>query len=310
MTMSTLIILSMTLGACGGGSSTPASTSTVPPATAASAATVQETTANTTVVPAASTEAVAATVDAAQAVVAAAQLNVTIDCAGGGTALYQASGVSAAELTNGQLNTGENITVTFNACTSAAGAATVSGAMNLAVISATSTELDVNTTTSNVVVSTPRGNVTLNGGSSITRSIVTSGTMTTTTTQWQTPNFSVATAFNSRNRSFDFTNIDWTYSVTTTNGVVSGTSHSGTISLSATLPDGSFSITESTQGSVSFDPSTGLPTSGSWTITLPNNVITVTIANGSATVGIKWDGDSTTDKTYTFTIGTLADSAG
>jgi hypothetical protein len=309
------LALGLALSACGGGSGDAAVTT--PPATAASAATVQETSANTSVVPAASTEALDETIFAAQASVAtilSGQASQTVNCPGGGTAMIAVTGaLPLATLTNGQFDAGETYTLTYTDCKGALGRASVNGQMTLTVNEASSTpgntHLALATATTNVVVSLPRGNLTLNGASTVTRDVVTTANTTVTTTHWVTPSFTVVTAFGARTSTFAFTNVDRTRVVTRTNNVVTSTTHSGTCTLSATLPNGSFTVTESTTGTVTFDAN-GVPTSGTWTYVLPHNTIVVTIGNGIATVTVDWGSDGTIDRTYTFQINDLAAQAG
>ena len=303
------LALSLALSACGGGSGSDGS-ATTPPATAASAAMVQETSSNTSVVPAASTEALSEAIDTtAQMAIEAGQASRTFNCAGGGSVQYQVTGPDLALLTNGAFDTGEVYTLTYSACKRAVGRASVSGTLTLTVNNATATHWELATATNNVVVTLPRGNVTLNGASTMTRDIVTNGATTVTTTRWITPNFTVATAFGGRSSTFTFSDVDRTRVVTVTGGTVTSTTHSGKCTLSATLPNGSFTVTESTTGIVTFDAN-GVPTAGIWTYLLPHNTIVVTVGNGVATVTVDWGPDGSIDRTYTFQINDLAAQAG
>jgi hypothetical protein len=54
----------------------------------------------------------------------------------------------------------------------------------------------------------------------------------------------------------------------------------------------------------------GTPTSGMWTVTLPRQVITVSVANGIATIALDYGRDGTIDRTFTVPAPQLAGSAG
>jgi len=80
----------------------------------------------------------------------------------------------------------------------------------------------------------------------------------------------------------------------------SARSRSGTITIDAQLPNGSWTVTTATQGAVSYDAN-GVPTQGAWTITLPHNIIGISVVPGTLTVTVDWGADGTIDRTWTFT---------
>jgi hypothetical protein len=303
------LALALALAGCGGGDSTPAATTTTTPPTAASAQTVQTTTANTTTVPESATSANDTIVSASQAVVAAGQAGATITCAGGGTAVYQVTAPTLALATNGQFDTGENYSLTFTNCTAATGLDSVNGSLTLNVVAASATELSLATATNDIVVTEPRGTVTLNGSSTFDRTITTSGATTTTASEWKTPSYTIVTAFNARTSTYTFTDIDLTRTVVTTSGTVTSIACSGTGTFSAVLPDGTFTVTETTQGNVLFDAQ-GTPTQGSWTLVLPHNTIMISISGGVATVSVDYGSLGIVDKVYTFQVTDLETEAG
>jgi len=293
------------LTACGGGSSDP----TPPPSTAVSADGAKNASANTASIPNDTATAMSEVVKAAEAVVASGQASLTVSCPGGGTAVYQVTGPNAALLLNHQLDQGENYSLTYNACRSASGAATVNGSMTLFVASKTADSITLETATNNVVVTLPHSDVTLNGASTISSTIQVNGNTTTTTTHWVTPNFSVTTHRNGRTTSFAYNNVDITRTVVVTNGVVTSTSINGTATLAWTWPGGSFSITLATQGTVGCDPD-GTPTQGTWTIVFPHDRIVLTIVPGTVTLAVDYGNDGTIDRTYVFTVNELMNEAG
>jgi len=296
--------LSVLLAACGGGSD-----DSPPPSTAVTADAAKNASANSTAIPNDGATAMSATIATAEAVVAAGSASATIACPGGGTAVYQVTGPNAALLLNHQFDEGENYSLTYNNCRSANGAAAVNGSMTLVVTSKTADSITLDTATNNVVVSLPHGDVALNGSSTITRTITTAGNTTTTTTHWVTPNFSVTSHRNGRTSSFAFTNVDITRSIVVTNGVVTSTSYNGTSTLSWTWPNGSFSVTFATQGTVGCDAD-GTPTQGTWIITLPNNRLILAVVPGMVTLSVDYGNDGSIDRIYTFTVTDLMNSAG
>jgi hypothetical protein len=293
------------LAACGGGGDD----NPPPPSNSVSSDAAKNLGANTASGPNESVTAMSAVVTTAESVVAAGLASVAIACPGGGTAVYQVTGPNAALLLNHQLDQGENYSITYNACRNAAGTASITGSVSLLVATKTADSLELDLATNNVVVSQPQGDVVLNGSSTLTRTVQTSGNTTTTTTHWVTPNFSVISHRNGRTTSFAYTNVDITHTVVATNGMVTSTSYSGTATLTWTWPNGSFSVTLATQGSVGCDAN-GTPTQGIWIITLPNDRITLTVVPGTVTLAVDYGKDGTIDKLYTFTVTDMMNEAG
>jgi hypothetical protein len=301
-TLGTLSLVAM-LAACGGGSDVPAPSNNV------SADGAKNASANTAAIPNDSATALSAVISTAEAVVAAGSATAIISCPGGGTASYMVTGPDAALLLNHQLDQGENYSLVFNNCRSANGASAVNGAFTLNVTAKTADSITVDTATNNVVVSLPRGDIVLNGSSTISRTIQTAGNVTTITTHWVTPNFSVVSHRNGRTTSFSYTNVDITRTVVLTNGQFTSASYSGTSTLSWMWPGGSFSVTFATQGTVGCMED-GTPTQGTMTITLPNDRITITVVPGTVTVTVDFGKDGTIDRTYIFTVTELMNGAG
>lgn len=290
------------LAACGGGGDGGADTTV-------SAETAQAMSANSAVLPEDSGAAAATLLTTTQAVVAGGQASQTVACAGGGTAVFSVSGGSLASIANGQLDAGEVYSVTYNACKGSAGAATLNGTATLSVVSAAAGSVEVSTATQGIVVTLPQRTLTLNGSSTLAQTVVSNGATTTTTSRWTSPQIVVTSQRNARSSQFTLSAVDLTRSISVTNGVVSARSGSGTHTMSAVLPNGSWSITTATQGAVSYDAN-GVPTQGAWTITLPNNRIGVAVVPGTLTVTLDHGPDGTIDRTWVFTTTTLAAEAG
>lgn len=291
------------LAACGGGGDDAGSTTNV------SQETAQAMSANSAVVPADTTEAAATVLATTQAVVAGGQASQTINCAGGGTALFTVTGGSLASISNGVLDAGEVYSVSYAACRGSAGAASLDGTATLTVVSAAAGVTEVSTATQGIVVTLPQRTLTLNGNSTLSQTVATNGATTTTTSRWTSPQIVVTSQRNARNSSFTLTNVDLTRSIAVTGGVVSARSSSGTHTMSAVLPNASWTITTATQGAVSYDAN-GVPTQGAWTITLPNNRIGVSVVPGTVTVTVDYGADGTIDRTYIFNATTLVAEAG
>lgn len=289
------------LAACGGGGDDAGT-----PVTGVTQSQAQAMSANSAVVPTDTTDAAAVLLSTTQAVVAGGTASATFNCAGGGTAVFTATG---SNLGNRQLDAGEVYDVTYNACAGSSGAAALTGNARLTVVSASGGNVEVDTTTQNLQVALPLRTLTFNGSSTLSRTVATVGADTTTTNRWTSPSIVVQSVRSGRTSTFTLTNVDLTRSFTTSNGVITARSSSGTHTMNAQLPNGSWTITTATQGAVSYDAN-GVPTQGAWTITLPNNRIGVSVVPGTLTVTVDFGADGTIDRTYTFTTATLVVEAG
>jgi hypothetical protein len=292
------------LSACGGGGSDDAaSTDTTP-----SAETAQSVSANGMVVSEDAADATSETLKTTQAVVAGAQASQTYACAGGGTAVYTVTGSSGAALTNGALDTGETYSLTFTACRGSAGAASLDGTMTLAVTAASTAAVTVQTSTQGIVVALPNRTLTLNGSSTLAQAVTTNGASVVTTNRWTSAQVLLTSVRNARSSSLTLSGIDFTRSVTATGGVIGGSTGNGTLTMAVNLPNGAWTATIATHGTVNYDAS-GLPTQGRWQITLPYNRIDLQLATGSATITVDHGPDGTIDRTWTYTVNTLAAQA-
>ncbi len=297
--------LAVLLSACGGGGSDAGA-----PGNAVSQTQAEQMSANSAVIPSDSVESQATVLATTRAVVAAGSASQTIACAGGGTAVFTVTGGNVGSVTNGQLDAGEVYSVTYTNCTGAAGAASLNGVATMTVVAASPTSTQVTTATQNLQVTLPQRTITVNGTSTFTETVADNGGgVVVTTHHWTSPQIVVTSVRNARTSTFTLSNVDQTRAVTTTNGVISARTRSGTITIDAQLPNGSWTITTATQGAVSFDAN-GVPTQGSWTITLPNNIIGITVVPGTLTVTADWGADGTIDRTWTFTNVQIGSAAG
>lgn len=297
------VLLSL-LTACGGGGEDAGA-----PMNSVSESTASAMSANSAVVPGESTEAAATLLVTTQAVVAGGTASQTISCTGGGTATFTVSGGTLASVVNGQLDAGEVYSISFTDCRGSAGAATVNGAATLTVVSAGNGSTEVATDTQGITVALPLRTLTLDGASTLTRSVVTSGATTTTTSRWTASQIDLTSVRSARTSTYTLSAVDITRTVTATNGVISASSVNGTHTMRATLPNATWSITTATQGGVSYDAN-GVPTQGNWTITLPNNRLVIGVVPGTLTVQADWGNDGDIDRTWTFTTSTITAEAG
>lgn len=239
---------------------------------------------------------------------------VTRNCAGGGTATVSISGGTAANWSNGKFDAGETYQIVFAGCKGAIGWVTVDGSMTLAVDSASGDSsngsLALSMNASNLTVATPRGSASLNG--SATRSLTVStdaNGVVSLSGHYVAPSITWATQYFGRSSSFTLSGVDIQRNATLVGGVLQSSSIDGTHTLSATLPNGSFSYTVATNGAATYDAN-GVPTAGHWTVTLPNDLITLTIANGNATWTLDRGKDGTIDRTVTVPLPQFTQQAG
>lgn len=294
--------LALLLSACGGGGSDAG-------AGEVSEGTAQAMSANSAVIPAEAGAAAATLLSTAQVVVAGGQASQAYACPGGGTALFTVTGGSLASVANGVLDAGEVYSLAYTDCRGSAGAASLSGTTTLTVLAAGSGGTEVATTTQGLTVTLPQRVLTLNGASTLARSVVVDGASTTTTDRWTATQIALTSQRNARSSRFTLSAVDLARSITVTNGVVSARSGSGTHTMNAVLPNASWSVTTATQGAVSYDAN-GVPTQGAWTVTLPHNRLGISVVPGTLTVTLDHGPDGSIDRTWVFTADAVAAEAG
>ncbi len=323
------------LSACGGGdaASTPATSLSQPDATADAAnatssgsdtTTALDTVIDTTSLLAASAAqaAVASSADRMQALSAPAEArpdasppvtNVTVNCAGGGTATLSITGGTVAGQLDGQLDAGEHYSVTYAQCTGQAGHAQLDGQVAMDVVSADHTtspsSVAVDLTVTHLALTLPSGGATLDGTATVSRSVATAGGITTTTSHATVPAATLATRYNARSGTFTLSDLDATRIVTSSAGVVTGSEYSGHHTLAGTANGRTFSMTVATTGNVLYD-ATGALVSGAWTVVRPRATIATALANGIVVITVDDGNDGTIDHTWTFPVGQLAAAAG
>ena len=236
-------------------------------------------------------------------------------CPGGGTATVSITGGTTASQLNGQLDAGEVYAISYAACVGAAGFGQLDGTMAMTVETATGDStngtLDVSITATNLTLALPRGSAVLNGTTDRALSVAT-GTDGTVheSSHFVSPNVTLVTHYNTRTSTFTLSAADITRTATLVGGVIQSSTISGTHTLSAVLPNTSFSYTVATTGGVTGYAADGKPTAGAWTITLPKSFLYVTVANATATIAIDLNKDGTIDRTITVPVATLVGDAG
>ena len=239
--------------------------------------------------------------------------NVTVNCAGGGTATLSITGGTAASELNGQLDAGEHYSVTYAQCTGQAGYAQLNGSVEMDVTAADHTTapatLAVNLTVTNLALSLPAGTATLNGTSTVSRNVVTANGTTTTTSHVTVPSATLATSFNARSGTFSLSDLDATRTLTSVAGIVTASQYNGHHTLSGNANGRTFSMSVSTTGAVNYD-ATGALASGAWTVVRPHATIATTVANGTVIMTVDDGNDGTIDHTWTFTLAQLDAAAG
>lgn len=236
-----------------------------------------------------------------------------LTCAGGGTATLSIDGPTPANWINGRLDADEVYQITYNQCRGAAGQAALNGDVTMTVLSASSNSAgsatSVNFSTTNLTAVLPRGTASFNGNVAVQRTVTVVGNTSSVSTHVTSTSFVVTTNFNNRTSVFTLGNVDLTRQASFAGSVLQSTSHTGSHTLSAVLPNLRYSYSVATQGGTVFDAN-GLPTQGGWVITLPRRTVTITVAGSNATIAIDDGNNGSIDRSFTVPIAALAAGAG
>jgi len=239
--------------------------------------------------------------------------NVTVACAGGGTATLSITGAGAPVELDGQLDAGEHYAVTYAQCTGQAGYAQLNGSVAMDVVSAdqttSPTSLSVNLTVTGLALTLPAGTATLDGTAAISRAVAAADGTTTTTSSITVPSATLTTAFNARSGSFTLSGLSATRTVTSVAGVATASKYDGHHTLSGTANGRTFSMAVATDGNVSYD-ATGALVAGQWTVVRPDATIVAVVANGTVVITVDDGNDGTIDHTWTFPTAQLNAAAG
>lgn len=192
-------------------------------------------------------------------------------CAGGGSVSFIATAGPSGNLFNGAPDAGETYSIQFSSCRSTTDNSVVNGALTLTVNSAIGDNLSVGTESHLVVVQQDR-TLQFDGSSTLSHTVQTSGSTQVTTDRWQSPSLGVTSTHGNRITRLSLTQVDLIHTQTTTNGVVTGSTHQGTLTMGYSGWLGDWSATIGTQGVVSFNAN-GVRLGGLWLITLPRHLI-------------------------------------
>lgn len=242
----------------------------------------------------------AAVLAAAQGVIAVSGAVGTLNCAGGGSAIFTATAGTSGSLTNGVPDTGETYRIRFDDCASSSGSAIVDGTLTLTVNSASGEDLSV-TTTSQLEVALPRRTLIFVGNSTFSHAVQTTGTTRVVTDRWTTPSISTSSRRNGRTTILSLTAVDLTHRVTTVAGAFDRSTHEGSVTVNYTGFLGSWSATIATDGLTSFAID-GTPIAGRWLITLPRDLVVLNFANSFATAALDLENNNSIDRVLTWPL--------
>lgn len=293
-------LLCATLSACGGGGDA-ATTSDSPNVSAAAVgSTSNPESASATMVTQESSTAAEATLASTQAVVAGGLSGSTVNCPGGGTAVYQLSGGTD----DGVLAAGEVYSLTFTQCAGQAGAVAVSGQAAVTIDSLGFNQLGATLAFQSLTAQLTRSSVVLNGDVSFGLSqtnTVNNGVLTNQqVASLGSTSLSVTRSTAARSTRYGLSAVDLTQTTTSQAGTVTSTRLSGSATLQATWPNAAYQATFQAQGEVVFEG--GMPSAGQWLVTLPNSTIAVVAADGAVTVSIDLGKDGTVDRSQTYPV--------
>jgi len=236
-------------------------------------------------------------------------------CPGGGSVTVSISGGTPQSEGNGKLDAGEVYQVVYAGCTGAAGFGRLDGNLAMTVTNASGDSvngtLSLATTATDLKLTTPRGTAVLNGTTQRELAVATDSDGTVhLSSRFVTPSVTLATHYNARSSTFTLSATDIQRTATLVGGVLQSSTIAGTHTLSGVLPNATFSFTVATAGGATAYGPDGRPTSGAWTITLPQNIVVVTIGNAMATIAIDHGKDGTVDRTITVPLPQLDANAG
>ena len=236
-------------------------------------------------------------------------------CPGGGGVTVSISGGTPESQGNGKFDTGEVYQVVYAGCTGAAGFGRLDGTLAMTVTSASGDNVNdalaLATTATDLKLTTPRGTAVLNGTTQRDLAVATDSDGTVhLSSRFVTPSVTLATNYNARSSTFTLSATDIQRTATLVGGVLQSSTIAGTHTLSGVLPNATFSFTVATTGGATAYGPDGRPTAGAWTITLPQNLVVVTIGNAMATITIDHGKDGTVDRTITVPLPQLDANAG
>lgn len=232
---------------------------------------------------------------------AGAQLQGSVNCAGGGTAAVVMTGPTLAGLLDGVPEAGEITQLTYSACRGPDAQVALDGTVTMTVTQSGSGGLTVSLTTSDLQAGLPLSTLGWSGSLSLTRTgTVASSGASTTSSAWSASGLSLVAVRNGHEADLSF-NGSGTRSVQWQDGVPASSSYQGSSSLGLASSRWNGTLDVATQGAMVFDPE-GVPQSGSLSLSLGLYHWTATLADGTATVTVDRNGDGVVDRSRSWPV--------
>lgn len=247
--------------------------------------------------------------DRAQPQAVQPQATLSAQCVRGGSVTWQASGGTA--LGNGQLDTGEIYTVSYDGCVTGDGGPTIDGSLSLTVNARSTGRLAYTMTATKLTFTQGTLEYVLDGNVSEDRRSLTDVTGTQVTGDLTSTGLSLESTIGSRQATYRLNTLAWTVVRTfDANGRLVTRSHQGTLELSANTPrrpDASLAI--STVGSTIVG-SDGFISAGTYTVRTSRDTVRCEHGGGTVTLSLDRGNDGTIDRVWTLTRTVFLDGAG
>jgi len=240
---------------------------------------------------------------------------VVVNCAGGGTATITITGGTLATQLNGQFDAGEHYTVQFAQCRGQLDYAQLDGTMDMDIVSVAVSPagrtIQAALTLESLKMTLPVGTLALGGQADFSRTVADGDNgATTTTSELTSSELTAKTTFHGRAATFDLTNVDFTRVVNKVNGIATGSTFSGDMTIAGSADGFQFKNVEiSTDSATTYDVD-GNPLNGAWTAVHGDTTIHVGLSGGIVTVQLDRGSDGTIDRTWTFPLQHLIDAEG
>lgn len=232
-----------------------------------------------------------------------------LNCAAGGQAAMTISGASPLQEFNGQLDAGKVYHIAFVDCRGAAKQAVLNGNVTMTVTSAGDSTAAVTLSTTTLKATLPRGMLSFIGSADVQRTVTLSGGGSHVTTRVTASSLTITTDFNSRTGNFTLSDVDLTRQASYSDAGLQSTSYDGTHSLAGISAGQSFEYRVATQGGAIYNAN-GIPTQGAWVITLPHQIVTTSVADGTATIAVGDGKDGNIDRSFSVSTVLLTAGAG
>lgn len=231
--------------------------------------------------------------------------DVTVNCAAGGSVTYTLSGGTAAQQRNGKFDAGETYGASFKSCAAVAGGAMLNGNITLVVTAFSDTAADFTLTVSALVLSSPQGVYTVDGGARSQRSsIALGGGGSVVSSQFTSSGLALASNVNGRQASYNLKSLSWTTNRTQdAGGKLSASTQQGSLDLVSSNPRRPTSTLQiSTQGALTLG-SDGLAASGAFSVVTGGDKLAVVYGPSSVLVTLDVGNNGSIE--FTWTLGRI-----